>query len=185
MGAAWPAEAGNLLVCARHGTGWGFGAAEFDGIYSLLPRRPSRNFAGRDLRFTLRMKTLSIWSVLAVLFGGLVWAIAADAGKAGTGALRHVVSFKFKDSATPEDIKKVTDAFGNLKTQIPGIVSYEWGTNVSPEKLNQGFTHCFILTFTSEKDRDAYLVHPAHKAFGQLLGPFLDKVLVIDFWANK
>jgi len=33
-------------------------------------------------------------------------------------------------------------------------------------------------------NRDAYLVAPAHKSFGQLLSPHLDNVTVIDFWAQ-
>jgi len=132
------------------------------------------------------MKTICITWFIALLFSGTVLSRAADSSaKGGKGALHHVVSFKFKDSATPEDIKQVTDAFRDLKTKVPGIVGYEWGTNVSPENHNQGFTHCFILTFKTEKDRDAYLVHPDHKAFGKLLGPFLDKVFVIDFHSEK
>ena len=98
--------------------------------------------------------------------------------------LRHVVLFKFKDSATPEQIKQVEDAFRALPSKIDLIKGYEWGTNVSPENLSQGYTHCFFLTFASDKDRDAYLVHPAHKDFGKLLGPSLDKVLVVDFWTQ-
>jgi hypothetical protein len=43
----------------------------------------------------------------------------------------------------------------------------------------------FFLTFTSEADRAVYLPHPAHKAFGAVLGPYLDKVLVLDYWAGK
>ena len=76
-------------------------------------------------------------------------------------------------------------AFRELKTKIPGITSLEWGTNVSPEKHDKGFTHCFILTFASDKDRDAYLVHEDHKAFGRVLGPVLGDVFVIDFWAKE
>jgi len=98
--------------------------------------------------------------------------------------LRHVVLFKFKDSATPEQIKQVEDAFRALPSKIDLIKGYEWGTNVSPENLSQGYTHCFFLTFASDKDRDAYLVHPAHKDFGKLLGPSLDKVLVVDYWTQ-
>ena len=30
-----------------------------------------------------------------------------------------------------------------------------------------------------------YLVHPDHKAFGKLVGPLLDDVFVVDFWAKK
>jgi len=98
--------------------------------------------------------------------------------------LRHVVSLKFKDSATREQIKQVEDAFAALETRIPMVSALKWGTNVSPEKLNKGFTHCFLLTFKNDKDRDDYLVHPAHKEFGNLLGPVMDDVMVIDFWAK-
>ncbi len=42
----------------------------------------------------------------------------------------------------------------------------------------------FILTIQTEQDRNTYLDHPAPKAFGQLLGPILDDVL-IDVWAGK
>jgi hypothetical protein len=96
--------------------------------------------------------------------------------------LQHVVCFKFKTTATPQDIKKVEQAFQGLKQKIPQVVSLEWGTNVSKEKKDKGFTHCFVLTFKSEQDLDAYIVHPDHKAFGKLVGPLLDDVFVMDFW---
>ena len=98
--------------------------------------------------------------------------------------LRHVVLFSFKDSATPEDVKKVESAFAELPSKIKQIKAFEWGTNNSPEGLNQGLTHCFLLTFDSEKDRDDYLVHPDHKVFGGIVGPFIDKVTVVDYWAD-
>ena len=99
--------------------------------------------------------------------------------------LRHVVLFKFKETSTAADIKKVEDAFRALPSKISVIKSLEWGTNNSPENLAQGFTHCFFVTFATEKDRDIYLPHPEHKAFGKVLSPHLDKVLVLDYWAEK
>lgn len=98
--------------------------------------------------------------------------------------LRHVVLFKFKDGTAPEDIKKVEDAFSALPNKIPQIKGYEWGTNNSPEGLDKGLTHCFFLTFESEEDRSIYLPHPDHKAFGEVLGPHLDDVLVLDYWTK-
>ncbi len=98
--------------------------------------------------------------------------------------LRHVVMFKFAESATPAKIQKIEEAFAQLPKKITTIKSFEWGTNSSPEGLNQGLTHCFILTFTSNEDRDAYLVHPAHKEFGKSLGSDVDKVTVVDFWVK-
>jgi len=121
-------------------------------------------------------------AVSFVMIGALV---AAAQSKTESKVLRHVVLFKFKDSATPEDVKKVEAAFADLPGKLPLIKGYEWGKNNSPENLNQGLTHCFLLTFSNEKDRDAYLIHPDHKAFGKILGPYLDKVTVVDCWTEK
>src|SRR5690349_744053 len=85
--------------------------------------------------------------------------------------LLHVVNFKFKSTAAPDDIKKIEEGFRALKEKIPQMVSLEWGTNVSKEKHDKGFTHCFIATFKNEEDRDAYISHAAHKAFARSLGP--------------
>lgn len=99
-------------------------------------------------------------------------------------ALRHVVLFAFKDDATSEQIDAVVRDFAALPHAIPGIVSYEYGTNVSPEGLNDGFTHCFTLTFARNEDRDVYLGHPAHTAFVGTLGACLARSLVVDYWAK-
>lgn len=98
--------------------------------------------------------------------------------------LRHVVMFKFKDDSSEADVQKVVDAFRQLPSQIPQIASFEFGTNNSPEGLADGFTHCFLVTFKSEADREVYLPHPKHKAFVDVLKPHLDKVLVVDYWAS-
>lgn len=98
--------------------------------------------------------------------------------------LRHVVLFKFKDTSAASDVKKVEEAFAGLAKKISLIKRFEWGKNNSPENLNQGLTHCFLVTFSSEKDRDAYLVHPEHKAFVEILMPHLDKATVVDYWTN-
>ena len=96
--------------------------------------------------------------------------------------LRHVVMFGWKDGTDTAYINKIVAAFKDLKSKIPLIKSFEWGTNSSPEGLNNGLTHCFVATFSSDADRDAYLVHPAHKAFVSLLKPAPDKITVLDYW---
>ena len=140
----------------------------------------------------MNIQPLSVAALLlSVCLASASFAAEAAAGREkpkdaeAKGALYHVVSLKFKSSATKEQIKAVEDAFRGLKGKVPGITSLKWGTNVSPEKLDKGFTHCFVLTFAGEKDRDVYLVHPDHQAFGKLLRPVLDDVFVIDFKANE
>lgn len=98
--------------------------------------------------------------------------------------LKHLVLFKFKDEAARRDIERVVDSFLELKNKIPVIQALEWGTNVSPENKHQGFTHCFCLTFPDTRSRDAYLPHPAHREFGEILKPVVEKVMVFDYFAN-
>lgn len=98
--------------------------------------------------------------------------------------LRHIVLFKFKESATESEIAAVVQAFRELPLKIAEIKDFEWGINNSPENINKGFTHCFLLTFQSEEDRAIYLPHPDHKAFGKVLVPILEDVLVVDYWTQ-
>ena len=57
-------------------------------------------------------------------------AVAENAPK----QLRHIVAIKFKADADAAQIKKIENAFRDLKNKIPQVVSLEWGTNVSPEQ---------------------------------------------------
>jgi hypothetical protein len=98
--------------------------------------------------------------------------------------LRHVVLFKFKDATTDEQVKQIEEAFCALPDKVDAIYDLEWGTDVSVEGKSEGFTHCFFVSFLSEEDRAAYLPHPDHKAFGSIVGPHLEKVLVVDYWTR-
>ena len=99
--------------------------------------------------------------------------------------LRHVVLFKFKDGTSSQQVREIENAFRALPSKIDTICNFEWGTDVSVENLQQGFTHCFLVTFRSEADRAEYIPHPAHKEFGRMLGPHIDKVLVVDYWTKR
>ena len=126
--------------------------------------------------------TISVVFALVLIAGGAEKPAEKDANM---GKLRHVVLFKFKDDTKAEDVKKVEDAFRALPSKVPTIKDFEWGTNNSPEGHDAGFTHCFFLTFDNAAGRAVYLPHPAHKAFGKVLGPHLDKVLVVDYVVKK
>ncbi|MHA6248502.1 Dabb family protein [Pontibacter sp. CAU 1760] len=97
--------------------------------------------------------------------------------------MKHIVVFKYKPSATPEQIEQVTQAFGELQDKIPGIVAFEHGVNDSPEGKNLGFTHVYQVTFEDAAARNTYLPHPEHKKFGELLGQLniLEDAFVVDY----
>ena len=110
---------------------------------------------------------------------------ASEAAPAREPMLRHVVLFKFKDTALPEQIQVIERMFAELPSKIPAIVDFEWGTDVGVEDKANGFTHAFLLTFADEGGRDSYLPHPEHQAFVAVLKPQLEKLLVIDYWTRR
>ena len=119
-------------------------------------------------------------TLIAITMTALVSAASAIAA----GEFRHVVFFKFKDGTTPEQVQEIEKAFAELPKKIDTIVSYEWGTSESVEKLNDGFTHCFLVTFKDKAGLEAYLPAEAHKEFGKKLKPLLEKAFVFDYTAR-
>ncbi len=97
--------------------------------------------------------------------------------------VRHVVVFKYKPGTSAAQIGQVTDAFRGLRSRIPGIIGFEAGVNDSPEGKDLGFTHVYLMSFENAAARDAYLPHPEHARFGQLLGQLgvVDGVFVVDY----
>jgi hypothetical protein len=126
------------------------------------------------------MRTI-LTTFLALLTVSAVF-LAAFAPQSGQ-TLRHVVVFKYNAGTTEAQIAQVTAAFRGLKDRIPGIVSFEHGVNNSPEGKHLGFTHVYLLTFETAQARDAYLPHPEHQKFGQLLGSLgvLEDAFVVDY----
>ena len=98
--------------------------------------------------------------------------------------LRHVVLFGFTSETTGTEIDEIVERFSELRESVPDVEAFEWGLNTSPEDLNPELTHCFLLTFRSERAHDAYLSDPAHVAFADWVGTWVEHVSVVDFWAD-
>lgn len=98
--------------------------------------------------------------------------------------LRHVVLFGWKPETPPEVVTQIEETLCGLTGTIPEIAEFEWGTNVSAQGVSQGFTHCFVISFASEQDRDTYQVHPDHQAFIALSAPHREKLLTLDYWGR-
>lgn len=125
-----------------------------------------------------------VLSVLLILTSAIPMSVSAQSEKQ---PVRHIVVFKYKPDASEDQIKQVTQAFRDLKNRIPGITAFEDGVNNSPEKKNLGFTHVYVLTFEDVAARDAYLPHPEHKKFGQLLGKLgvVADAFVVDYIPSR
>ncbi len=95
--------------------------------------------------------------------------------------IKHIALFRFKEGTTEDQITGIFDSILDLTEEIPGIEDYVAGPNNSPEGLNQGYTHGFILTLSDAGARDGYLSHPEHEKIKALLLPHAESVLAFDF----
>lgn len=95
--------------------------------------------------------------------------------------VKHIALLRFKDGTPQEQIDKVFEDLMDLSESIPGIEDYVSGVNNSPEGLDQGFTHGFVMTFQDAAARDAYLPHPEHERFKTAALAYVEKVAIFDF----
>ncbi len=121
---------------------------------------------------------------LAFIFALTLFVLTQSQAQSTQKELKHIVLFTFKSSSSAASIDSVVKAFNHLYGTVPQVKKMEWGLNMSPEHLDQGFTHCFALTFNSEKDLADYQQNPAHKAFQTILKPHMDKVFVVDYFVG-
>ena len=91
--------------------------------------------------------------------------------------------FGFKPDVSEAQVKEVEDAFCKLPSQIDLIKGYEWGTDCS-RRIATGLDSLLFLDFSFGCGSGRLLVHPAHKAFGKVLGGKASAVTVLDYWTK-
>jgi catechol 2,3-dioxygenase-like lactoylglutathione lyase family enzyme len=98
-------------------------------------------------------------------------------------SVRHVVLCKVIDGRQSAFAEVMTELDGLRDRLIMGPMV--WGPNASPEGLDRGYSHVFSIDYPTAKERDAYLVHPDHKALGAKLVALceggVDGLCVVDF----
>ncbi|GAB4824747.1 hypothetical protein Ancab_007611 [Ancistrocladus abbreviatus] len=95
------------------------------------------------------------------------------------GEVSHLVVVKFKEEVVVEDIIKGLE---KLTSEIDAVKSFVWGQDVeSHETLRQGFTHAFLVTFSSKEDLVAFQSHPNHEEFSSTFSSAIEKVVLLDF----
>jgi hypothetical protein len=99
--------------------------------------------------------------------------------------VKHAVVLRFRAATPPETVKSLFRALDGLRQKVPGLLDFSGGPYSSPEGLNKGFTHGFIMTFADAKSRDGYLTHPDHEVVKQQILPHLeggvDGVIAFDW----
>jgi len=88
--------------------------------------------------------------------------------------VKHAVLLRFKPGTPPAAVQSLFKTLDGLRTKVPGLLDFSGGPYSSPEGLNKGFTHGFIMTFADAASRDGYLPHPDHEIVKQQILPHLD-----------
>jgi len=132
-------------------------------------------------------RTLGFGLCFLMIAAGAVFVSKAAQGEIAEDqkVLRHIVLYKFKDGLPAADLQEVIDTFAALPSKIDTIVEFEHGANVSPEGKSEGLTHAFVVSFRNEAGRDAYLKHPAHLAYVDVVKNRREKVVVFDYWTTE
>lgn len=98
--------------------------------------------------------------------------------------IRHIVLTKFKSDVSEETIKGIYDRLATLADKLPGAANFTGGRSESPEQIERGYMHGFVIDFDSWAALQTYADNEEHKALGgQLVANAvdgIDGILVLD-----
>ena len=98
--------------------------------------------------------------------------------------VKHCVLVRVRPEVPEAEIAAAFDSLAALVGQVPGLLTFSGGRNHSPEAAGQRYTHGFVMEFSDERARDAYLPDPRHQVAAQGLRAIReaqDAITIVDF----
>lgn len=103
--------------------------------------------------------------------------------------IRHIVLIRFRADVTEAQVAAMFEELESIRSKISGVLSITSGRSESPEKIERGYMHGFVVDFDGWDALEAYQTHPDHKALGAKLVAHaeggLDGILVFDLPVNE
>ncbi len=98
--------------------------------------------------------------------------------------IRHIVLTKFKAHVTEEQVTDIYTALAALTQELAGANNFCGGRSQSPEQIERGYMHGFVIDFDNWGALKNYSINPMHKSLGgriveNAVGG-IDGVLVLD-----
>ena len=98
--------------------------------------------------------------------------------------IRHIVLTKFKPETPEETITGIYAGLSALTEKLPGAGNFVGGRSESPEQIERGYMHGFVIDFDSWDALQTYADNDEHKILGgqiveNAVGG-IDGVLVLD-----
>jgi hypothetical protein len=98
--------------------------------------------------------------------------------------IRHIVLTKFKPETDEDTIAGIYADLSALTEKLPGAQNFVGGRSESPEQIERGYMHGFVIDFDNWDALQTYADNDEHKALGrQLVANAIggvDGLLVLD-----
>ena len=98
--------------------------------------------------------------------------------------IRHIVLTKFKPETSEDTIAEIYGGLAELSERLPGAEGFTGGRSESPEQIERGYMHGFVIDFDDWDALQTYADNPEHKALGGRLVENaiggIDGILVLD-----
>ncbi|MBB5515364.1 hypothetical protein FHS89_001376 [Rubricella aquisinus] len=98
--------------------------------------------------------------------------------------IRHIVLTKFRPDISEQTIMGIYNGLAAVVDTLPGAANFTGGRSQSPEQIERGYMHGFVIDFDSWDALQTYSDNKEHKALGsQLVANAvggLDGILVLD-----
>lgn len=109
-------------------------------------------------------------------------AASAQTSEVMPNTVIHVVTVKWKDDATPEQIQAALDGVKDLPKNFPGILRV-WTRSIkvqNPPGTEKRRTHAFVMEFASEQALKEYHESPAQLEWYKVYEPVRDQSTTHD-----
>jgi len=91
----------------------------------------------------------------------------------------HVVLIRLRSDIDENRRSRFLRQAGEVLGPIPGVQNLRVGTNIKPANA---LPYCLVMEFESEKELQAYQVHPEHQRFlKDIIGPLVEEKQVYDY----
>ena len=80
--------------------------------------------------------------------------------------IRHIVLVTFKPEVAERDIATLFSGLSGLVRSLDGAGGFMGGRSESPEQMERGYSHAFVIDFDDWAALTRYSDHPEHRALG-------------------
>ena len=98
--------------------------------------------------------------------------------------IRHIVLTKFRPDVTEETVAQIYNGLAKVAEALPGAKGFTGGRSQSPEQIERGYMHGFVMDFDDWEALETYQNNEIHKKLGgQLVENAIggiDGILVLD-----